>query len=196
MSPGPAFLRTAHQRCLLDLAYLRSVQRNASSVTQVVRDSDPQKNNRRQRINSQLQKDTISDTNSATSKDLLVSEEHQVVPEPEEGSFTLFRGIMARAGINLPIGLGNHYKPDPFLRHQITTENQDEVLTATMTPLVQLSYEDQLRFKWERNKQLLRNFSRTISKNIPQIHLDKDGLICPLDPVIPSVRVKAGLSLD
>ncbi|OQV15923.1 tRNA (uracil(54)-C(5))-methyltransferase-like protein [Hypsibius exemplaris] len=125
---------------------------------------------------------------SESSQELVKTDRGEITSveaEDDDGSFTAFRGIMARAGVTLPLGLGNHFKPDPFLRLQITAENQDEVLAATMTPLAALSYPDQLRFKWERNRQLLRNFSRSVEKKVA-VELDENGLICPLEPVVPS----------
>ncbi|GAU89801.1 hypothetical protein RvY_02310 [Ramazzottius varieornatus] len=98
----------------------------------------------------------------------------------------LFRGILGRAGVKVAVPVGNQYKPDPLLRQQLTAENQYEVLAQTMTPLSHIPYEDQLKFKWERNKKLVVNISRTLSKHIPMLYVDQDGLMCPVDPVVPS----------
>ncbi|XP_055331365.1 tRNA (uracil-5-)-methyltransferase homolog B-like [Paramacrobiotus metropolitanus] len=94
------------------------------------------------------------------------------------------RGVLISLG--LTAHLGPNYKPDPLLRQQLTVDNQKEVLEATMTPLVRMPYEDQLRFKYLRNRNLVRNISKTLAKRIPDVYLDPDGLICPVDPIIPS----------
>ena len=108
-------------------------------------------------------------------------------PVPVRRDPDLYRGIIGRAGVKLDGPLGNQYKPDPLLRQQLTAENQYEILAQTMTPLADIPYEDQLKFKWQRNKKLVVNISRTLAKKIPMLYLDNDSLMCPVDPIVPSV---------
>lgn len=148
---------------------------------------------RTQRLNKDAQENSVDATDDKVSAEHLSSLEATLVPydtpadqvSPHSQPEKAFRGIMASLGISASIG--NNFKPDPLLRTQLTVANQNEVLEATMIPLAKLPYEDQLSFKYMRNKSLIRNLSKTLSRRIPNIQLDDDGLICPLDPVVPSV---------
>lgn len=100
---------------------------------------------------------------------------------------SIFRGISARSGVS--VALWHNFKPDPFLRHQMTFENQRDILEATLVPLLKLNYEEQLLFKHQRMKKLIKNLSVTLSRRIQNIHLDENDCICPIDPVVPSVNI-------